>query len=101
MKRKKKAEIDQLNEPYEGAIILLRPKIKLPKPSPPKGKKQEEIANRLKEYSRNTLLQIARDNGINQKKAETKQNLIEILYQLDPTKILWDNYKKLKRQPKN
>ena len=71
-----------------------------PKPSPPKGNKQEEIANRLKEYSRNSLLQIAKDNGISQKNSETKQNLLERLYQLDPTKILWNNYEKLKRQPK-
>ena len=97
----KKAEIDQLNEPYEGAIILSPPKIKLPKPSPPKGKKPEEIANLLSQYTRNSLLQIAKDNGISQKNSETKQNLLERLYQLDPTKILWNNYEKLKRQPKN
>ena len=87
----KKAEIAQLNEPYKGAIIL----------SPPKGKKPEEIANLLKEYTRNSLLQIAKDNGVAQKNSETKQNLLERLYQLDPTKILWNNYEKLKRQPKN
>ena len=97
----KKAEIAQLNEPYKGAIILSPPKIKLPKPSPPKGKKPEEIANLLSQYTRNSLLQIAKDNGISQKNSETKQNLLERLYQLDPTKILLNNYEKLKRQPKN
>ena len=97
----KKAEIDQLNEPNEGAIILSPPKIKLPKPSPPKGKKTQEIVNLLSQYSRNALLQIAKDNNISQIQGENKQNLLERLYQLDPTKILWNNYEKLKRQPKN
>ena len=94
----RQAEIDQLNEPYESAIILPPPKIKLPKPSPPKGKKQEEIANLLKEYSRDSLLQIAKDYGIPQKNGETKQNLIERMYTL--TNINWNKYKKSKRQPR-
>ena len=99
----RQAEIDQLNEPNIGGIILSPPKIKLPSPESlqPKRKKQKEIANRLKEYSRDSLLQIAKDNGISQKKGENKQNLLERLYQLDPTKILWNNYEKLKRTPKN
>jgi len=99
----RQAEIDQLNEPYKGAIILSPPKIKLPSPgpSPPKGKKPQEIANILSQYSRNALLQIARDNGISQIQGELKQNLLERMYILDPTKILWNNYEKLKRQPKN
>jgi len=88
----RQAEIDQLNEPYKGAIILSPPKIKQTK--------QEEIANHLSQYSRNSLLQIAKDNGIPQKNSETKQNLIERMYNLDPTKIIWSKYKKLKRQPK-
>jgi len=119
----RQAEIDQLNEPYESAIILPPPKIKLPKPSPPassvarlqppkpsppassvarlqppKGKKQEEIAKLLKEYSRDSLLQIAKDYGIPQKNGETKQNLIERMYTL--TNINWNKYKKSKRQPR-
>ena len=99
----RQAEIDQLNEPYKGAIILSPPKIKLPSPgpSPPKGKKPQQIANILSQYSRNALLQIARDNGISQIQGELKQNLLERMYILDPTKILWNNYEKLKRQPKN
>ena len=79
----RQAEIDQLNEPNEGAIILSPPKIKLPKPSPPKGKKTQEIANLLSQYSRNTLIQIARDNGISQIQGELKQNLLERKYILD------------------
>ena len=58
------------------------------------------MAKYLSNYSRDSLLQIAKDNGISQKNSETKQNLIGRMYNLDPTKILWDNYEKLKRQPK-
>ena len=122
----RQAEIDQLNEPNESAIILSPPKIKLPKPSPPKGKKYlsseqiadlgqekikipllrnkqkkpEEIANLLSQYSRDTLLLIAKDNGIPQINAELKQNLLERMYILDPNKISWNKYEKLKKKPK-
>ena len=58
------------------------------------------MAKYLSDYSRDSLLQMAKDNGIPQKNSETKQNLIERMYNLDPTKILWNKYKKLKRQPK-
>ena len=88
----KKAEIAQLNESSKKAIIL--------SPLQIQQNKQEEIANLLSQYSRNTLLQIARDNGISQIKGENKKNLIERMYNLDPTKVIWSKYKKLKRQPK-
>ena len=87
----KKAEIAQLNESSKKAIIL--------SPLQIQQNKQEEIANLLSQYSRNTLLQIARDNGISQIQGELKQNLIERMYTL--TNINWDKYKKLKRQAKN
>ena len=59
------------------------------------------MANLLSQYSRDSLLQMAKDNGIPQIKGENKQNLIERMYNLDPTKVIWSKYKKLKRQPKN
>ena len=85
----RQAEIDQLNESNKGGIILSPPKIKPPPPPPlpPKGNKkkieEEEIKNKkelmakyLSNYSRDSLLQIAKDNGISQKKFrnETKFN---------------------------
>ena len=57
------------------------------------------MAKYLSNYSRDSLLQIAKDNGIPQKNGETKQNLIERMYTL--TNINWNKYKKSKRQPKN
>ena len=103
------AEIDQLNEPNESAIILSSQKKLKPKSSPPKEKKylspeqiadlgqekinipllrnkqkpkkeekiknkKESMAKYLSNYTRNSLLQIAKDNGIPQKNSETKQN---------------------------
>ena len=122
----RQAEIDQLNESNKGGIILSSKKKLKSKPPPPQGKKylspgqiadlgqekinipllrnkqkkSEEIANLLSQYSRDTLLQIAKDNGISQKNAETKQNLLERMYSLDPNKISWNNYEKLKKSPK-
>ena len=58
------------------------------------------MAKYLSNYSRDSLLQIAKDNGIPQKNSETKQNLISRMYNLDPTNINWNKYKKLKRQPR-
>ena len=81
-------------------IPLLRNKPKKKEEEKIKNNK-ESMAKNLSNYTRNSLLQIAKDNGIPQKNSETKQNLLERLYQLDPTKILWNNYEKLKRQPKN
>ena len=58
------------------------------------------MAKYLSDYSRDSLLQIAKDNGISQKNSETKQNLISRMYDLDPNKVLWDKYKKLQRKPR-
>ena len=45
------------------------------------------MAKYLSDYSRDSLLQMAKDNGIPQKNSETKQNLLERLYPVSYTHL--------------